>query len=125
MTTAVLSLNKAQKNIQTKIDSMDIPVINWKAACLMGFIASMILLVFYVWQINNLTKGSYLINNYENQISKLSDENQNLEVSFAESSFMGQALTKIEALNFQKADSIKYVPNLDDSAKTTPEDKNI
>jgi len=67
------------------------------------------LLVFYVWQINDLTKGSYLINSYEKQISKLSDENKNLEVSFAENSFLGQALEKIQALNFQKTTSVKYI----------------
>ena len=111
MTTATLSFDRVQKNIQTKIDSIDIPVINWKTVCIIGFFASLALLVFYVGQINNLTRGSYTINSYENQISNLSEQNQNLEISFAESSFMGQALTKIQALNFQKPTlaSVKYI----------------
>ena len=86
---------------------------------------AMLLLVFYVCQINTLTRGSYTVANYENQISKLSDENKNLQISFAENSFMGQALVKIQGLNFQNATSIKYVQILDDSAKTTPANKNI
>jgi hypothetical protein len=73
------------------------------------------LLVFYVWQINDLTRGSYLTVSYEKQISKLSDENKTLQVSFAESSFLGQALEKIKALNFQKTTSVKYMRILDDS----------
>ena len=76
------------------------------------------LLIFYVWQINDLTKGSYLINNYEKEISKLNLENKNLEVSFAENSFMGQALSKIQALNFQKTTSVKYIQVLDNSVAT-------
>ena len=67
------------------------------------------LLVFYVWQVNELTAGSYLVNSYEKQITKLSDENKNLQISFAESSFLGRALEKIQALNFQKTTSVKYI----------------
>lgn len=77
----------------------------------------MALLVFYVWQVQDLTRGSYLINNYEKQISKLSDENKNLEVSFAENDFLGQALLKVQALNFQKVipSSVKYIQIPDNS----------
>ena len=70
---------------------------------------SLFLLVFYVWQINDLARSSYTVNNYEKQISKLSDENKSLQVSFAESSFLGQAIEKIQALNFQKTTSVKYI----------------
>ncbi len=127
MTTAILNFSKAQKNLQIKIDAIDFPVINWKAICFVSFFASLALLVFYVWQINDLTKGSYLISSYEKQISSLSSENRNLEVSFAENSFLGQALTKIQSLNFQKATSVKYIQMqfLDSSAQTAIADKNI
>ena len=117
MTTATLSFVRAQKNLQTKINSIDLPAINWKAVCFIGFFASLAFLVFYVWQINDLTRGSYLSNSYEKQISKLSEENKNLQVSFAESSFLGQALEKIQALNFQKTDSVKYIQVPDSSAE--------
>lgn len=85
---------------------------------------SLMLLVFYVWQINDLTRGSYLINSYEKQISKLSTENKNLEVSFAESSFLGQALQKIQALNFQKTTSVKYI-QIPDGAVATAQQTNV
>ena len=109
MTTATLAINRAQKNLQSKVNSVNIPLINWKLVCLIGFCMSFFLLVFYVWQINDLTRGSYTINNYEKQISQLSDENNNLQVSFAESSFLGQAIEKIQGLNFQKTTTVKYI----------------
>ena len=115
MTTAILTINRAQKSLQTKINSVNFPIINWKAVCFIGFFMSLALLVFYVWQINDLTKGSYLINIYEKQINKLSKENKTLEISFAESSFLGQALIKIQALNFQKIKSVKYIQIPDSS----------
>jgi len=122
MTTETLSYYKAQKNLQAKIDSINLPKINWKAVCFVGFFMSLALLVFYVWQINDLTRGSYLINNYEKQISKLSEENKNLEISFAESSFLGQALLKIQALNFQKTVSVKYIKIPDNSVAVIQQD---
>lgn len=82
MTTATLSLNKVQRKIQTKIDAIDMPQVNWKSVCIAGFLMSLSLLIFYVWQVNNLTKVSYLMSGYEKQISALSDENKNLEISF-------------------------------------------
>ena len=118
MTTAILSFSRAQKSLQSKIDSIEIPVINWKAVCFVGFFMVLISLVFYVWQINDLTRGSYLINSYQKQISQLSAENKSLQVSFAESSFMGQALVKIHALNFQKTTSVKYVQIPDNAVAT-------
>jgi len=125
MTTAVLSYLKVQKRIQSKVSSVELPAVNWKAVCFTGFFISLGLLIFYVWQINSLTSGSYLINSYEKQISKLSEENKNLQISFAESSFLGQAVAKIQALNFQKTTSVKYIQISDISAKAAPTDKNI
>ncbi|OGZ79133.1 MAG: hypothetical protein A2528_02595 [Candidatus Staskawiczbacteria bacterium RIFOXYD2_FULL_37_9] len=106
MTTTVLNLSKV---------SFPEIKISWKIVCFAGLFASLCLLVFYVWQINDLTKGSYLVNTYENQISKLSYENKNLEVSFAESSFLGSTLEKIQAMNFQKTTSVKYIQIPDNS----------
>jgi hypothetical protein len=103
--------------VQAGVNSLSFPEINWKKVCFIGFFISLSLLVFYVWQINNLTSGSYLVNSYEKQISNLSAENKNLQVSFAESSFLGQALVKIQALNFQKTTSVKYIQILDGSAE--------
>ena len=124
MTTATLSL-RVQKNLQAKINSVDLPVINWKAVCITGFFAVMALSVFYVWQVNDLARGAYLVNTYGNQIKNLSNENKNLEVSFAESGFLGQAMEKIQSLNFQKTASVKYIQVLDSSAQVLPANKNI
>jgi len=109
MTTATLVLSRVQKNLQDKIESIDTSAIDWRKVCFIGFFMALGLLIFYVWQINSLTGGYYLLNSYEKQVSSLSQENKNLQVSFAESSFLGQALDKIHSLNFQKTTSVRYV----------------
>jgi hypothetical protein len=118
MTTATLTLSRVQKNVQAKIDSVDLPMINWKKVCFIGFFMSLALLVFYVYQINSLMQGSYIVKGYQSQISKLTEENKTLEVSFAEDSFLGGALDKVQALNFQKATSVKYMQISDASVAT-------
>ena len=61
------------------------------------------------YQSKLVEKVQKTFNNYEQQISQLSDENNNLQVSFAESSFLGQAIEKIQGLNFQKTTAVKYI----------------
>ena len=95
--------------VYTKIQKIELPTINWRLVCCVGFVVCLVLLVFYVWQVNSLTAGSYLMNSYQKQISELLEENKNLQISFAESSFLGQALEKIQAMNFQKTTSVKYI----------------
>ena len=83
--------------------------------CVMGFFMVCSLLVFYAFLINELTGGTYLIKNYDNQIEKLSQDNKNLEVSFAKTGFLGMVEQKAEALNFEKTTSVKYIQILDAS----------
>lgn len=118
MTTATLHLQRAQKNIQARVKAVDLPSVNWKVFCFIGFFASLFLLVFYVWQINDLTRGSYTINSYNKQINKLSEENKNLQVTYAESSVLSQALAKVQALNFEKTTSVKYIKISENSVAT-------
>lgn len=120
MTTAVLNFTRAQqRKIKENIESIEIPSLNWKIFCLAGFIVCSILLVFYTFQVNNLTRGYFVIDNYEKQIAELTKENKNLQVSFAESSFWGQVSEKITQLNFQKVVSIKYIQVPDSAVATT------
>ena len=103
MTTATLNYIKVQKKVKAKVESISLPEINWKTICILGFCMSLALLVFYVWQINYLTAGYYFTNSYQNQINQLSDENKNLQVSFAENSFLGQVSEKAQALKFSES----------------------
>jgi len=94
---------------------INLPSINWKIVLFASLIICSSLLVFYALQINNLTKGSYLISNYEKEINSLTRESGNLEVSSAESGFLGQVLAKTQEMNFLKTTSVRYIQILDAS----------
>jgi hypothetical protein len=98
MTTATISIHR-----------ISFPSINWKLVCLFGFFMASALLIFYVYQVNYLTGGTYLISNYEKEANILSQESKNIEVSFAESGFLGEVLQKTQELGFQKTTAVKYI----------------
>jgi len=109
MTTTALRLSSIHKKTQTKLETLEMPKINWKLifiACVFVFLA---LWVLYTFSINGLTRGAFTIKSYEKQISELMQENRKLEVTFAENNFLGQVQQKTQDLNFEKVTQIKYV----------------
>ena len=109
MTTVSLSYHL----IQRKIKSISLPSINWKSVDIIGISACLLLLVFYVFYVNQLTQGTYLIKNYNKKISVLSRENKSIETEFSEAMFLGQIDGKVNALGFEKTKEVKYLEILD------------
>ncbi len=112
MTTAVLRL---QKTAKIKLESLDLPIVNWKIVSIIGFIVLALLMVFYAYQIIGLTKGYYLVNSYEKQMADMLKENKNLQLNFAESGYLTDILRKAEKLDFYKTISVKYIKVADGS----------
>ena len=117
MTTATLTHYQinAKKRNRAGLRAMSLPKINWRVLFVVGFTVMILSLFFYVYQIYNLTRGYYLVNNYENRLEQLLKENQNLEVNFAENSFLGEVLSDALLMNFQKATAVKYIQISDNS----------
>ena len=99
----------------SKISSANSQIFNWKMVCLFALVAVFCSLFFYAFQINALTKGTYLVNSYEKNILAIAKENRNLEVNFAESGFLGEVQQKTKQLNFEKTTSVKYIQIPDNS----------
>jgi hypothetical protein len=109
MTTAILALSRAQSKIQKKIKTAELPGVNWKVVCIFSVLMCLASLGFYIYQVVNLTGGTYSINSYEKQYQAISQENKKLEFGFAENSFLGQVLSKTQEMGFQKTASVKYI----------------
>jgi hypothetical protein len=88
---------------------------NWDKVCFVGFILCSLLLFFYIYQINILTSGTYLISKNKSSIGEISKENKELEVLFAENNYLEKILSRIEDSDFQKTVSIKYIQIMDNS----------
>jgi len=71
------------------------------------------LLVFYVFQINAAVSERYSIQKYEKRTSEISRENQNLEISSAQTNSLDNVTAFLGELNFEKVNKIHYIRVLD------------
>lgn len=105
MTTITLSY----RAIQNKVKLISLPKINWKLVYIFGILLCLLLAVFYIFSINKLTYGTYLIKNYNKEIIQLSKENKALEADFAKIGFLDQIHKEVKNLGFEKPSQIKYI----------------
>ena len=105
MTTLALRANA----LHHKLKSVSIPSVPWKVVYPLGMLLLAGTLVFYIYSINALTQGSYLIKNYHTQMDSLLTENKNLQTDFAQTGFLGNIQEKVNQLNFEKTTRVTYV----------------
>ena len=106
MTTTTLSYSNARH--------FNLPHINWRAFYSLVLMMSFLMLVFYVFSINKLTAGSYLISKYEKEASILGGEQKTLETNFAESDFLFEVNRKASELGFEKTSGVRYIQIMED-----------
>jgi hypothetical protein len=111
MTTLVLKYIPINK-IQQKSSYITLPKISWKVFAVM-FLFILCLSVYYVFQINNLTGGKYLISDYQKEINTSLAEKGILETKFARTGFLDNIEQRTQLLNFEKTAEIKYVQILE------------
>lgn len=89
--------------------------LNWNVMMRLGIVAIVFFSLLYVFQVNKLAKGYYLVNKYEKTASQLQEENRDLQVSLANNSVLDKISEKVQSMNFQPNTSVKYIYILDDS----------
>jgi len=67
------------------------------------------LAVFYVFEINNLTTGSYQIKSYQKQINSIEAENKLLEMEYAQANFLEGVRQSVQQYGFERIENIKYI----------------
>ena len=76
-------------------------------------ISTSALLISYVFQINEITKISYLTKIYEKQMDEISQENKNLEINHSQLSTLENIETLVQNSNFEKVGKVKYIKILE------------
>lgn len=83
--------------------------INFKILGFLGFLLILSLLVFYIYQINEITKTSFAVSGYEQKISKLSQENENLEINFSQTNSLASLEDLLRNSNYEKIEKVYYL----------------
>lgn len=104
-----------QSSSFNKLFSLRLPRINWRIFLLLGFCSVLFLSVFYVFQVDEMIRGGYLMKNYQKKIDTLLRENKNLEINLAQISYSENIQKKAAESNFEDIQTIKYIQILDSS----------
>jgi len=80
-----------------------------KSFWILNFALCLSLSVFYVFQMNEIIKGSYSIEQYEKNLSVLSQENDNLKINFSKSKSLDNIEGLAQSLNLEKITEVKYI----------------
>jgi cell division protein FtsL len=79
------------------------------------FVSTLLLLVFYVFQVNALTAETNFIQSCQKKLSQLSGEKENLEVNFSKASSLANIENYLQTQNFEKVSQVKYIYILESS----------
>jgi uncharacterized protein YxeA len=79
------------------------------------FISILAPLVFYIFQVNALTRETYLIKNYEKNLAQLSSESETLKVDFSKVNSLTNLENYLQNGNFEKVTQVKYIQILETS----------
>lgn len=67
------------------------------------------LLVFYIFQTNVIIQGTYLLQGYEEKLTKLEEENEKLTINLAKFNSLENLESLVQSLNYEKTEKIKYI----------------
>ena len=105
MTTLLLGSKAIHRKI--KIDSL--AHIKLKPIFAMLLLAGVLISVLYIFQVNQLTKGSYLVKSYSRELETLGKENRVLQAEFAKAGIMEQVMEKAGGLGLERTSQVKYI----------------
>ncbi len=83
--------------------------LNLKLFWILSFVLISFLSIFYIFQSIQITQESYLILDYENQIKVFDQENEGLEMNFAENYSLDDVEALAYELDYEKLEKIHYI----------------
>ncbi len=107
MTTQTLSLRKAS--------SIALPRVNLRVLLFFSICVALFLSVLYIFQINSMIAGGYIVKSYQKQVEVLAQETRYIELSLSEGDNLDAIKAKTRDLGFQRVATIRYIQVLDAS----------
>lgn len=98
--------------------SLNRPIIlkfNLKVFWMTTLVLMALLLAFYIFQINELARARYLIENYEKKINIISEQSKKLEISLTQKNSLKNLEALVQSLNFEPVEKVYYIKVLESS----------
>jgi len=105
-------------NEYKKIAALAIPRLTLGWFCLLGGIVLLFLLSLYIYQVNAETSEKYSVQNSEERMASISEENNSLKISSAQTASLDNIAQAIGGLEFEKTDKVYYIQIMDTQVVT-------
>lgn len=106
--------------ISGKLDFINLPKISLRKIWVPGFILITLLLMFYIFQISEITQATFFISKYEQEITGLSRQNKDLEANLSQEKSLSNLEIAIRKLNYEKVNKVYYIQILDGQVAAKP-----
>lgn len=108
--TLILNPSVSIKHLSFKLNS--------KVFWILSSVLVVSFLALYIFQINTVIRNSYLIKNYEQTLSTLSQENNILKINLSRSNSLDDIEKRVINLDFEKISEVKYIQILGSEVAT-------
>jgi len=88
---------------------------SFKTFWILSSILILALSLFCIFQANSLAREVFLIKSYEEKLNQLSENNEILEINFAQSNSLENIGNYLQNKNFEKVSQVKYIRILESS----------
>lgn len=95
------------------IGEISLPRIGFRRIGILGLVLSALLLIFYIFQVSELTQASFFSVQYEKEIASLLQTNKSLEASLSRGNSLDNLEALLSTLDFQKVEKIHYIRIID------------
>lgn len=102
------------------ISEIRLPKINLRKICISGLILITAFLVFYIFQISEVTRAGFLLSEQGQEVILLSQQNKNLEIAILQNNSLPDLEAVLKKLNYEKVDKIYYIKSADGQVAVKP-----
>lgn len=95
--------------ISEKFEFISLPKINWRRPCVSGLILIAPLLIFYLFQINAVTKASFIAYQQEKELTLSFQQARDLEAGLLAESHLVNLDDMIRSYNYEKVNKVHYI----------------
>lgn len=103
------------------ISEISLPKINLRKIWIFGFILITLLLVFYIFQISEITTATFAISKQEQEITRLLQQNKDLQIGFSKENSLANLETILNGLNYEKVNKVYYIRVMDSQMVVNPD----
>ena len=97
-----------------------VPRVSLRVLVISGFVLVVFLLIFYVFQVTEITKANFFLSDHGKKIAALTQENKDLEFNLSQKNSLTNLEIVLKNLNYEETNKIYYIQLLGSTVAARP-----